>query len=148
MHPGPDHAVVVGVDDSDASHRAVARGAAVAAGSGALLRLVSAARLHSPEGWAYVEDTKAGTEHSRAVRERALQILDAARGRALAIHPELAVETEVLFGGPGHVLAEFAVDAGLLVVGSRGRGGFAGLLLGSVSHTAIHEANCPVMVVR
>ena len=148
VHPGPDHPVVVGVDDSEASHRAVARAAEVAAAAGAVLRIVTVGHLRSPEGWAYVEDSRAGTEHSHAVREHAQPILDGARRRATAHRPDLVVETEVLFGEPGHVLAGNGVHAGLLVVGSRGRGGFAGLLLGSVSHTVIHEATCPVMVVR
>jgi nucleotide-binding universal stress UspA family protein len=65
-----------------------------------------------------------------------------------AAHPELTVETDVLFGHAGQKIAQLGKDAGLIVVGSRGRGGFTGLILGSVSHTVIHEAGCPVMVVH
>ncbi len=148
VHPDATHPVVVGVDASDASQRAVERAAEVAATAQASLRIVTVGRLRSPEGWAYVEDSAAGNQHTHAVRERALPILDAARDRVLALHPDLEIETEVLFGEAGHVLALSGVHAGLLVLGSRGRGGFMGLLLGSVSHTVIHEAACPVMVVR
>lgn len=148
VHPDPGHPVVVGVDGSDGSRRAVARAADVAHASRASLHVVAVGRLRSPEGWAYVEESRAGTQHSHAVREHAQPILDSARELALSAHPGLEVESEVLFGEAGHVLAEDGVHAGLLVVGSRGRGGFAGLLLGSVSHTVIHEASCPVMVVR
>ena len=148
VYPDSDHPVIVGVDDSGASHRAVAWAADVAAEAGAPLRIIAIGRLHSPEGWAYVEDSQAGTKHSHVVRDKAMGFADRARDRALALHPQLEIETEALYGQAGHVLAVNAVHAGLLVVGSRGRGGFAGLLLGSVSHTVIHEASCPVMVVR
>ena len=148
VQPDATHPVVVGVDASDASQRAVEQAAEVAATAQASLHIVTVGRLRSPEGWAYVEDSAAGNQHTHAVRERALPILDAARERVLALHPDLKIETEVLFGEAGHVLALSGVHAGLLVLGSRGRGGFMGLLLGSVSHTVIHEAACPVMVVR
>ena len=58
------------------------------------------------------------------------------------------MSTEVLYGDPGQSLAGLGATAGLVVVGSRGHGGFAGMLLGSVSHRIIHDATCPVMVVR
>lgn len=51
-------------------------------------------------------------------------------------------------GAPAAVLLERAEGADLLVVGSRGRGGFVGLLLGSVSQQAAHHASCPVVIVR
>jgi nucleotide-binding universal stress UspA family protein len=61
--------------------------------------------------------------------------------------PQVAVEQLVVEGNPVPVLLEQAVSAALLVVGSRGRGAFAGMLLGSVSSHCVQLAACPVVVV-
>jgi nucleotide-binding universal stress UspA family protein len=58
------------------------------------------------------------------------------------------VQRSVLRGYPARVLLDAAADANLLVVGSRGRGGMAGMLLGSVSQHVVTHARCPVVVVR
>ena len=63
-------------------------------------------------------------------------------------YPDLEVRPEVGPGPPAHVLLAAARDAELLVVGNRGRGGFAGLLLGSVSMRVLGGAPCPVVVAR
>jgi nucleotide-binding universal stress UspA family protein len=146
--PGPHHNVVVGTDDSDASARAVAAAVEFAESERAVLHIVSVAHARSMEAWAYAETAKAGTDETHAGRHNAEQsVLDAAN-RVRAQHPEVIVTTEVLYGDPGQGLAELGANAGLIVVGSRGRGGFTGMLLGSVSHRVIHDAACPVMVVR
>jgi nucleotide-binding universal stress UspA family protein len=49
---------------------------------------------------------------------------------------------------PARVLVDQSADAQLIVVGSHGRGGVAGLLLGSVGHAVLHRADCPVAIVR
>jgi nucleotide-binding universal stress UspA family protein len=63
-------------------------------------------------------------------------------------YPGVDVVTQSVVGEPAKVLIDESAGAELLVVGSHGRGGFAGLLLGSVSHAALHHAHCPVAVVR
>jgi nucleotide-binding universal stress UspA family protein len=63
-------------------------------------------------------------------------------------YPDVEVRPVVLRGGPAHSVLVTAEDAQLLVVGSRGRGGFRGLLLGSVSQAVVHHATCPVAIVH
>jgi nucleotide-binding universal stress UspA family protein len=79
------------------------------------------------------------TEHTRRLND------------ALAVwrekYPDVEVVTEVVHGRPVRILAGVSARVDLLVVGTRGRGGFAGLLLGSVSHGLLHHAHCPLAVV-
>ncbi|MEV0133281.1 universal stress protein [Dactylosporangium sp. NPDC050688] len=63
-------------------------------------------------------------------------------------YPDVDLRTAAVRGRPAAVLTERSAGAELLVVGSRGRGGFTGLLLGSVSQAVIRHAACPVAVVR
>lgn len=146
--PGPDRRVILGVDGSEESYHAIESAARFAQTFGAPLHIVRVAESISMEAWAYAETARAGTESTHAVTEQAADTVEQARAHVLAAYPGVEVETEVLYGDPGRTIAELATTAGLVVIGSRGRGGFAGLLLGSVSHTIIHEAACPVMVVR
>lgn len=62
--------------------------------------------------------------------------------------PDVRVAGHFVEGGAAEVLIEEGDQADLLVVGSRGRGGFKGLLLGSVSTQCVHHARCPVVVIR
>lgn len=66
----------------------------------------------------------------------------------VATYPDVEVEVRIVRGAAGRVLVDAGEDASLLVVGSRGRGGFTSLLLGSVSHKVIHHASCSVAVVH
>ncbi len=63
-------------------------------------------------------------------------------------YPDVDVSAELTVGSAGRLLTDRSHAASLVVVGSRGRGGFAGLLLGSVSAAVLHHATCPVAVVR
>ncbi|HEX5813102.1 MAG TPA: universal stress protein [Pseudonocardia sp.] len=63
-------------------------------------------------------------------------------------YPDVEVLEKSVLGNAAALLVDESAAAELLVVGSRGRDGFGGLLLGSVSHAALHHAHCPVAVVR
>ncbi|WP_214414147.1 universal stress protein [Sphaerisporangium fuscum] len=69
--------------------------------------------------------------------------LEASRER----HPSVALRQQVAQGHPAEVLVEASDEADLVVVGSRGCGGIAGLILGSTGHAVLHHARCPVAVV-
>jgi nucleotide-binding universal stress UspA family protein len=149
--PGPSVPVVVGVDGSSASERAVDVAASVAAQAGAPLEIVSVWTGLAVDGrmsaLAAGMSTRADV-FSPAARANAEQVADQALAQLREAHPDLHVRQVVLEGYPAQVLAEAAEGAALLVVGSRGRGAFTGLVLGSVSHGVAHTAPCPVMVIR
>jgi len=72
---------------------------------------------------------------------------EAVAGAVDDLHPDVQVVTRVMQGHPAQVLLDAAVGAQLLVVGTRGHGTLAGMLLGSVSRHCVQHAPCPVVVV-
>ncbi|MBK9179666.1 MAG: universal stress protein [Acidimicrobiales bacterium] len=91
------------------------------------------------------------SEPSDDMELEAAQALEAAMDRfraELGDDHSVAVHGRLVEGGPAAALLEAADGADLLVVGSRGHGGFASLLLGSVSHQVAHHAVCPVAIIR
>lgn len=148
---GPEHPIVVGVDESAPAGRALALAAAVAAERGATLHLASvwsqpAATIAAAS---YVDGAvlmNAGQGIEEAVTAELRQVAD----RLASEHPDLKITSVVLEGDPASALAAEAerVGAALLAIGTRGRGGFRGMMLGSVSHGVLHAAKCPVAIVR
>ena len=158
VHAGPEHPVVVGVDESEAATRALDAAATLAAAAEASLHVVAVHDLPSAAIWAadpapgfgLVVPASWGQDISEETRSASAGLARALADRVRSAHPGLTVVESVLDGPPGATLAAHArrVGAGLVVVGSRGRGGFRGMLLGSVSHRVVHDASCPVMVIR
>jgi nucleotide-binding universal stress UspA family protein len=144
--------VVVGVDGSSGSDEAVLYAADVAASAHAPLSIVSAYRTLASTDWAeasYVDlEAKGGPVFDTMARESAHKVVAAAGRIAHNAYPQLNITEQAVEGLPARALASAAEGAGLLVVGSRGHGGFAGLLLGSVSHALIHDAPCPVTILH
>ena len=141
--PDPDgnRPVVVGIDGSEHSRLALKWAADEARRRGALLR-VFFAEIEEPEhvpAW-YAPGTPDLTA--------AQAVVDEAVGLVATRHPSVAVRGEVVEWPPAMVLTSASRSAELLVVGSRGLGGFDELLLGSVSDQCIQYAHCPVAVVH
>lgn len=136
--------VVVGVDGSACSRVALTFAVREAQMRGARLRIVSAWSIPAIvyAGGAYVDVRPDESE-------RASQLVSAEAVAAVAeIDSELDVQATTPNGQPTAALLAASEGADLLVVGSRGHGGFARLLLGSVSDQLAHHATCPVTIVR
>ncbi len=82
------------------------------------------------------------------IEESAQVLVAESLAGAIEDHPDVEVATRLISGQSARALLVAAESADLLVLGSRGRGGFAGLLLGSVSQGVLHHAHCPVAIVR
>ncbi|WP_327068615.1 universal stress protein [Kitasatospora sp. NBC_01302] len=138
----PEHAtrqppyLVVGVDGSPVSQAAVDYAFEAASRRGAGLRAIFGLHTASPD---QVDEHRAEQEARRVLAE-------ATAGRA-QVYPDVDVTHEVVRGHPVAVLSEASEHALALVVGTRGHGGFTGMLLGSVSQGVLHHARCPVVVV-
>jgi nucleotide-binding universal stress UspA family protein len=134
--------VVAGVDGSDDARLAVNLAAWEARRRQAPLRLVCGYQPVAAYGLVTVG-------YHLDVQERELRdMLSAEAARVRRRYPDLTVATEVVSGAPASVLVDESATASLVVVGSRGLGGFASLLAGSVSAQVAAHASAPVLVVR
>ncbi|WP_194949704.1 universal stress protein [Actinomyces trachealis] len=140
----PVRRIVVGVDGSDSARKALNWAVTEAEVWGAELTVVAAVPLASGTGalaW-----LPAAIDREQVLAD-VRGGLDRAVNKALEGHPNVKVRKHALDGNPAELMAEFSTAVDLVVVGSRGRGGFAGLLLGSTSQAVLSHAVCPVMVV-
>jgi nucleotide-binding universal stress UspA family protein len=137
--------VLVGVDGSRGSRKALTWAAAEAATHGANLVVLNVAERHllSPSGNPSVP-TSETSENARDATADLVKIIK----EELGDDPPVAAQARVKPGRPAEVLIEESAGFDLLVVGTRGHGGFAGLMLGSVSQHVSAYAQCPVTVVR
>ncbi len=133
--------IVVGVDGSDHSVAALRQAARMA-------KLLDA-RVEAVTTWHYPVAMSPYTMTAEpSFEELARQTLDEALADAYDGEWPAGLTTVVKYGQPAQVLIDRSDGAEMLVVGSRGRGGFAGLLLGSVSSECAAHAKCPVLIVR
>ena len=110
--------------------------------TGCAVEAVTAWRLPSSYGFAPVTDRTADFEGD------ARKILADALNEISSVEPDVVIRSSVVAGHPAEVLVRAACGAEMLVVGSRGHGGFTEALLGSVSQYCVHHAPCPVLVIR
>ena len=138
--------IVVGVDGSETSRLATRWAANEARLRGADLELVSAWEIPTYDFGLGL--TGSSEEIMKGLLQVAQHHLDAATEEAQAGGGSLKVETRAIEGQAARVLMDASRDADLLVVGSRGLGGFRELMLGSVSQQCADHAGCPVVIVR
>jgi nucleotide-binding universal stress UspA family protein len=140
--PRRDAPVVVGLDGSPQSEAALAFAVEAAVARRVPLRAIHAWRdsvvpyvVSGPTDW----DEVAGHQQHMLIEQLAGWCEKC---------PDLPIEPVLTNDRPARALGQSTGDAQLVVVGSRGRGGLAGMLLGSVSQAMLHHADCPVAVVR
>jgi nucleotide-binding universal stress UspA family protein len=133
--------IIVGVDGSEPSKAALRWAAWLLAATGGWIDAVIAWHPPASFGWSYVPGDWNPEKDAEKVLSRTV---DEVFGADRPVGTRLIVRE----GNPAKVLLDESRDADLLVVGSRGHGGFAGLLLGSVSAHCAEHASLPVLVVH
>jgi nucleotide-binding universal stress UspA family protein len=140
-----DGGILVGHDGSECAQEAVRWAGRLAARAGLDLHVIRAWSMTSaprPSTWSpgYVPPL---ADWEQAVHDELTKHV-----RAIGLDPSVRVTCHAVHRSPARGLIEAAEGADLVVVGARGRGGFKGLLLGSVSDQVVHHAPCPVTVIR
>ncbi len=136
--------IVVGIDGSEPSEEALRWAAAEARRRGLGLEVVTC-WSYPLVPWGVDQPALPGEDFEAEVRAVAEAEIDRVLGPDRS---SLDLQLTLLQGAPSLRLLEFDHAADLIVVGSRGQGGFAGLLLGSVSQHLAEHARCPVVIVR
>jgi len=138
--------VVVGHDGSAHSDAALTQGLLLAEAFGATLLVIRAwpLEVQTPGSTSILAPPTSVADLTASARA------DLIRGcePIVRAHPTVAVSFQATVGAPADVLTSLSRNERLLVVGSRGLGGLTGLLLGSVADRCLHQASCPVLIVR
>jgi nucleotide-binding universal stress UspA family protein len=142
--------IVVGVDGSESAKAALTWAVGQAELTGATVEAVIAWHFPYVGGVPYgpiavMEQTDFSDIANRILTDAIRETISADDNPA---GTSVKIGTMIREGNAAQVLLDAAKDADLLVVGSRGHGGFAGALLGSVSQHCVHHAQCPVVIVR
>jgi nucleotide-binding universal stress UspA family protein len=137
--------ILVGHDGSECAQHALRWAGELARRSGM--------DLHVMRSWSMTSAPRPATwspGYVPPMEDWAAAVLEQLNRQVAAAHldPSVRVSCHVVHRSPAKGLIETAAGADLLVVGARGRGGFGGLLLGSVSDQVVHHAPCPVTVIR
>ncbi|MDO5752901.1 universal stress protein [Arthrobacter sp.] len=133
--------IVVGVDGSDGSIAALRRAERIATATGARVEAIACWSVPAALALPYALGTV-------DFEDGAQKLLDETIRKAFGEPTPENVSTRLVQGLPRQTLVEAADGAEMLVVGRRGRGGFRGLLLGSVSQACVSHAQCPVLVMN
>ena len=137
--------IVVGVDDSDAADFALGAAFEEASIRGAG---VLAVHVYTPFKWVYGPEFPPDVEDEEEQREAERDRVAVGVARWKQKFPAVDVAPVAVDGHPAEMLADMSGTAQLVIVGTRGHGGFAGLLLGSVGMQLLHHADCPVLIAR
>ncbi|MFE6175560.1 universal stress protein [Streptomyces sp. NPDC056464] len=146
--PHPAGPVLLAVDGSPEARGAVEFAFAHASLHGVGLVALHAWSIRTERAYESPADPPFVTYDEGRLHDEEERVLAEALGGLRDRYPDVAVDRRLVRDRVRHSLIEASADAGLVVVGARGRGGFAGLLLGSVSQAVLHHAQCPVAVVR
>ncbi len=147
--PGPDHPIVVGADGSDGSERALAAAGVLASKWNARLVVVTSWTPPPPDPW---NRPPLGYPSTAACLEdfssQATTLNRAAVARIRAAHEGLSVEEHVVEARSEDAVLTASERASVVVLGSRGHGKLAGVLLGSTARSVLHQTKKPVMIVH